>query len=121
MGDLSAKGIPIGKSGAPSLDEVQKRLQALVANGRQATPREVEAVLADLQRNQGSNVVNGVNLQMLRDNLIRTDRIQQIALEMQAIAATPRKEDLPRLQTLSAEMQRLSSAMVPNVAQPTSR
>ena len=118
---LPATGVSIGKPGAPSLNDVQQRLQALVANGRQPTPREVEAVLADLQRNQGSNVVNGVNLQTLRDNLVRTDRIQQIAQEMQVIAANPRKEDLPRLQALSVEMQRLSAAMAPNVMQPASR
>lgn len=101
----------VGKAGAPSIDDIQRRLQGLTANGRQPTAREVDAVLADLQRNQGSDVVVGVNLQALRDNLARADRMQQIAQEVQTLAANPRKEDLPRLQALSAEMQRLQTSI----------
>ena len=110
-----AFGVPIGKSGAPSMEGIQQRLQALVASGRQPTAREVDAVLADLQKNQGSNVVAGVNLQALRDNLARTDRISQIALEIQAIANQPGKSDLVRLQTLSAEMQSIQAALLTQV------
>ena len=110
-----AFGIPIGQSGAPSMEGIQQRLQALVASGRQPTAREVDAVLADLQKNQGSNVVAGVNLQALRDNLARTDRISQIALEIQAIANQPGKSDLVRLQTLSAEMQSIQAALLTQV------
>jgi hypothetical protein len=68
----AGQGLPIGKPGAPSIEGIQQRLQALVANGRQPTAKEVDAVLADLQKNQGSNVVGGVNLQALRDNLARS-------------------------------------------------
>lgn len=108
-------GVPIGKPGAPSMEGIQQRLQALLANGRQPTAREVDAVLADLQKNQGGNVVAGVNLQALRDNLARTDRISQIALEIQAIANQPAKSDLVRLQSLSGEMQRIQAAMLTQV------
>jgi hypothetical protein len=101
----------VGKAGAPSIEDIQRRLQGLTANGRQPTALEVDAILADLQRNQGTNVVGGVNLQALRDNMARADRMQQIAQEVQTLAANPRKEDLPRLQALSAEMQRLQASV----------
>ncbi len=110
-GKLGVNVPAVGKAGAPSIDDIQRRLQGLTANGRQPTAREVDAVLADLQRNQGTDVVAGVNLQALRDNLARADRMQQIAQEVQALAANPRKEDLPRLQALSAEMQRLQTSI----------
>jgi hypothetical protein len=102
---------PIGKPGTPSIEGIQQRLQALVANGRQPTAKEVDAVLADLQLNQGGNMVGGVNLQALRENLARTDRIGQIAQEIQAIASQPSKADLPRLKSLTDEMQRLQGAI----------
>lgn len=102
----------IGKPGSTSLEQLQQRLQQLTANGRQPSAAEVDAVLADLQKNQGRNVVAGVDLQGLRETLARTDRIQQIALEVQAIAANPSKLDQARLQSLTAEMQRLQSALI---------
>lgn len=108
---LGARPPSAGQPGAPSIEDIQSRLQGLTANGRQPTAREVDAILADLQRNQGTDVVGGVNLQTLRDNLARADRMQQIAQEVQTLAANPRKEDLPRLQTLSAEMQRLQASV----------
>jgi hypothetical protein len=107
----AGQGLPIGKPGAPSIEGIQQRLQALVANGRQPTAKEVDAVLADLQKNQGSNVVGGVNIQAVRDNLARSDRIAQIAQEIQTIANQPSKADLPRLKSLTEEMQRLQTSM----------
>ena len=104
--------IAVGKLGGTTMAEIQQRLQALVANGRQPSAMEVDAVLADLQKNQGNNSVAGVDLQSLRDTLGRTDRIQQIAKEMQAIASNPSKTDLARIQTLTAEMQRIQANML---------
>ncbi|MEW5889532.1 MAG: hypothetical protein AB1768_10910 [Pseudomonadota bacterium] len=106
-----SSGIPVGRAGAPSLDDIQRRLLALTAQGRAVSPKEVDAVLADLQRNQGKNVVAGVDIGALRDNLARAERMQQLAQEMQAIAANPKKEDQARLQALMAEIQRLQAGM----------
>lgn len=116
--DMALSAIAIGKNGAPSLNLIQQRLQALVADGRQPTPSEVDLVLADLQKNQGSNVVAGVDLQVMRDNLAHTNRIAKIAKEIQGIAANPAKGDELRIAALVAEMQRRQGAMAsPMVAQ----
>ena len=117
QGGARVSPIAVGKPGAPTLEDIQKRLLATTANGRQPNAREVDAVLADLQKNQGSNNVAGVDLQKLRTALVNTERIQQLALEMQAIAANPRKDDLPRLQVLATEMQRLQASLVENLPQ----
>ena len=113
--------LAIGKPGSPSLEQIQQRLQQLTANGRQPSAAEVDAVLADLQRNQGKNAVAGVDLQGLRDTLARTDRIQQIGLELQAIAANPSKVDQARLQSLTTEMQRLQTALIAGVPRTAAR
>ena len=109
--------VTVGRAGAPTLEDIQARLHALSSSG-QPSVREVDAVLADLQKNQGSDVVAGVNLQTVRDNLARTERIQQLALEMQALAATPTADTPAQLQTRVAEMQRLQAGMKTNLAAP---
>jgi hypothetical protein len=98
------------RSGAPSITEIQQRLQRIAASG-QPNLRELDGVLADLQRNQGSTVVAGVNLQVVRDNLARTEHIQQLAQQMQALAANPTPETPARLQALMSEMQRTQGQM----------
>jgi hypothetical protein len=113
--------LAIGKPGSTSLEQIQQRLQQLTANGRQPSAAEVDAVLADLQKNQGKNAVAGVDLQGLRDTLARTDRIQQIGLELQAIAANPSKIDQARLQSLTAEMQRLQTALLAGLPRTPAR
>lgn len=110
--------VSAGRPGAPTLEEIQARLQAL-SSSKQPTVREVDAVLADLQKNQGSAVVAGVDLQAVRDNLARTERIQQLALEMQALAAAPTADTPAQLQSRVVEMQRLQAGMTTNVAAPT--
>ena len=93
------------------------RLQNLLASP-QPDVREVDAVLADLQKNQGSKVVAGVDLQAVRDNLARSERIRQIAVEMQALAAKPGPEVPAQLQARMAEIQRLQAGMNASVAAP---
>lgn len=107
--------VSAGRPGAPTLEEIQARLQAL-SSSKQPSIREVDAVLADLQRNQGSAVVAGVNLQAVRDNLARTERIQQLALEMQTLAAAPTADTPAQLQSRVAEMQRLQAGMTTSAA-----
>ena len=113
--------LAIGKPGSTSLEQIQQRLQQLTANGRQPSAAEVDAVLAELQKNQGKNSVAGVDLQGLRDTLARTDRMQQIGLELQSIAANPSKSDQARLQSLAAEMQRLQTALIAGVPRTPAR
>lgn len=113
----AAPAVRAGRDGAPTLEQIQQRLQGLLASP-QPDVREVDAVLADLQKNQGSKVVAGVDLQAVRDNLARSERIRQVATEMQALAAKPGPEVSAQLQAHMAEIQRLQAGMNASVAAP---
>ncbi len=113
----AAPAVRAGREGAPTLDQIQERLQGLLASPRPDV-REVDAVLADLQKNQGSKVVAGVDLQAVRDNLARSERIQQVALEMQALAAKPGPDVPAQLQARMEEIQRLQAGMNASIAAP---
>ena len=113
----SASTAPAGRSqpaaaadGGVRMTDIQKRLQSLAASG-QPDVRELDAVLADLQRQQGKSVVAGVDLQALRDNLARSQHIQELARQMQTMAANPSPETTPKLQALMAEIQQTQSQM----------
>lgn len=113
----AAPAVRAGREGAPTLEQIQERLQGLLASPRPDV-REVDAVLADLQKNQGSKVVAGVDLQAVRDNLARSERIQQVALEMQALAAKPGPDVPAQLQARMAEIQRLQAGMNATISAP---
>ncbi len=106
-----------GGTGVPTIEDIQARAQAL-GTGKKANAREIDALLADMQKNQGRNVVAGVDLQALRDNLARSERIQQLALEIQALAATPGAATPAQLQTRLDELQQLQAALTASVTVP---
>ncbi|MDD5333133.1 MAG: hypothetical protein PHS32_05245 [Rhodoferax sp.] len=107
----SAAAPTAGQPGAPSIEAIQQRLQAQVAGGKVPSPKELDAALSDLQRNQGKDVIGGVNIAALRENLARVERLRQIALEVQAIASNPQKQDQARLQVLMTEVRTVQTAM----------
>ena len=109
--------VAAGRSGVPTIEDIQARALAM-GTGKKANAREIDALLADMQKNQGRNVVAGVDLQALRDNLARSERIQQLALEIQALAATPGAGTPAQLQTRMDELQQLQTAMTGSVAVP---
>jgi hypothetical protein len=109
---LPAPGIAVGKQGAPTLESIQQRLQRISASG-QPNAKELDAVLADLQRNQGSKVVAGVDLQALRENLVRNERIRELAEQIKIVAASPGPDTAKKLQPLMAEIQQQQAAMQP--------
>lgn len=98
-----------------SPDDFQRRLAAMTANGRTPSPRELDALLADMQRSQGSNEVAGVDLGVLRENLRRADQIQTLAKEMEKLVQQP-KPDMPRVQLLMAQIQQLQSGIKADVS-----
>lgn len=100
----------------PGMEQIQKRLSALTANGRTPTPHEVDEVLAELQRVQGGNNVGGVDLGALRENLARAEEIQRLAKEMEKLAQNPSKQDLPRIQSLMTQIQQLQSGIRADVS-----
>lgn len=109
-------------AGVPSIDEIQNRLTAMTANGRTPSAREVDDLLADLQRNQGRNDVAGVDLAVLRENLARAEEIQRLAREMEKMAQNPKQQDIPRLQAMMAQIQHLQAGIKADVsAKPASQ
>ncbi|WP_286758051.1 hypothetical protein [Ralstonia sp. RL] len=121
-----AAALPAQDAGGkkPGLEEIQRRLAAMMANGRTPSLQEVDAVLADLQRNQGKNNVAGVDLAALRENLARAAEIQRLAKEMETLSRQPGKPDLPRMQALLAQIQQQQAGLRMDVgtkpAQPAS-
>jgi hypothetical protein len=52
----------------------------------------------------------------MRENLARAERLRVMAEEMQVLAQNPNKENLARIQTLMAEIQRVQAGITPQVA-----
>lgn len=108
----------MGKQGAPTLESIQQRLQGIAASG-QPNVRELDQALADLQRNQGRDVIGGVNLQILRDTLMRSERISELAEQIKIVAASPGPDTQKRLQPLLLEIQRVQAGMQAASAVPS--
>jgi hypothetical protein len=80
---------------------LQEKMRALSAGGRQPAPLEVDPLLQELAEIQGSTQVGGVDIQVLRDNLRVADRIQKLALELEAESKKPRPErDMAKIKSL---------------------
>lgn len=111
----SAPALPIAvdpaRANAPSIAQIQSRLQA-IAGSKKPDIAELDKVLAELEKNQGSSVIAGVDIGALRDNLARADRMQRIALEVQALSAlAPGPDTTASLQAKVNEIQQLQSGM----------
>ncbi len=94
---------------------LQAKLAAMTAGGKTPAMKDLDAVLADLQKINGSTDVAGVNLSALRNNLARADEIQRLGKEMQALSQAPGKQDLPKIQSIMAEIQKQQAGMVTDV------
>jgi hypothetical protein len=100
---------------AKSYQILQAKLAAMTAGGKTPAMKDLDAVLADLQKINGSTDVAGVNLSALRNNLARADEIQRLGKEMQALSQAPGKQDLPKIQSIMAEIQKQQAGMVTDV------
>lgn len=67
-----------------ALEKVSARLQALRASNR-ADPAEVDKALGDLERIQGSSVVGGVDLSVVRASLRAATRMQELQKEIEQL------------------------------------
>lgn len=123
----SARGTPpwlapqSGRAPSPTskqeheLARIQARLAQLSTVGK-ADPREVDGLLAELQRIKG-NEVAGVNIAALRDNLAKAQEIQRLAEELNRMAHRP-NPDPQQVQDLVARIQRVQAGMRLDVAVP---
>lgn len=102
-------------SKAKAYEALQGKMAALTAGGKTPQAKDLDTILAELQQINGSTDVGGVDLSALRNNLARAEEIQRLGKQMQLIAEAPGKQDLPKLQSLMAEMQLQQSGMVIDV------
>lgn len=106
---------PADASKAKSYEILQAKLTAMTAGGKTPNMKELDTLLADLQKVNGSTDVGGVNLSALRNNLARADEIQRLGKEMQALSQAPGKQDLPKIQSIMAEIQKQQAGMVTDI------
>lgn len=105
---------PAGKQ-EQELARIQARLAEMSTVGK-ADPREVDGLLAELQRIKG-NEVGGVNIAALRDNLAKAQEIQRLAAELDQMAHRP-NPDPRQVQDLVARIQKLQAGMRLDLAVP---
>lgn len=96
-------------------EALQGKMATMTAGGRTPQAKELDTILAELQQINGSTEVGGVNLSALRNNLARAEEIQRLGKQMQLIAEAPGKQDLPKLQSLMAEIQLQQAGLVIDV------
>ena len=102
-------------SKARAYEALQGKMAALTSGGKTPQAKDLDTILAELQQINGSTEVGGVNLSALRNNLARAEEIQRLGKQMQLIAEAPGKQDLPKLQSLMAEIQLQQAGLVIDV------
>ena len=103
-------------SKAKAYEALQFKMAAMTAGDKTPQAKDLDTILAELQQINGSTEVGGVNLSALRNNLARAEEIQRLGKQMQLIAEAPGKQDLPKLQSLMAEIQRQQAGLVMDVS-----
>ena len=102
-------------SKAKAYEALQGKMAAMTAGDKTPQAKDLDTILAELQQINGSTEVGGVNLSALRNNLARAEEIQRLGKQMQLIAEAPGKQDLPKLQSLMAEIQLQQAGLVIDV------
>lgn len=67
------------------MQAAMQKLQRLQAKGANLNPLEVESALGDLEKANGSTTLQGLRLDVLRENLRVAARMQKVAEELQAL------------------------------------
>ncbi len=99
-------------------EAVRQKIAGLTANGRQPTPAEMNVVLAELERIEGSSVISGINVGAVRNNLMKVDEMQRLGEQMKAESTKPGGGDVQKLNALLARIQKLQSEMRLDIAVP---
>jgi phage host-nuclease inhibitor protein Gam len=89
------------------LSEVRSELSAVMAQGSQASPAQVRALLDELELlTQGS--LDPRYFQALRDMLEGSGKMQELNRELQRLASSTDPKDVARRQAISVELRVLS-------------
>lgn len=94
------------------LKEMQMALMKSIQGNHQPDPRQVIGLLDKIKQINGSSVVGGVNLDNLRDNLIRAQEIQRIAAEMSHEAQKPAGADPKKMKAYTEQLQSLQQQLM---------
>lgn len=110
------------KSDLADINKMQDELLAIVQSGNPDTKKLAE-VLHRLKQTQGANV-GGVNVDVLINNLEKSQQLQDLSVEMQKEAQKPggpdqkkMQENVERLKKIQAQMR--TDVMVPNAGGAT--
>jgi hypothetical protein len=76
---------PQDEARAVRMQAAVARLEKLQSQGASLQPGEVEEAMLELEKANGSSVLHGVRLDVLRENLIVASRMQKLVGEIQAI------------------------------------
>lgn len=80
----AAVGAAGGGRISPEVKAAAERLAALQTK-KNVTPKEVAAALSDIEKANGSPVIGGVRLDVLRQNLLVADEMKTLSEELQAM------------------------------------
>jgi hypothetical protein len=86
------------------LQRTMSKITALQQRGN-ATPAEMEAVITELERINGSSEYQGLRLDVMRNNIKIAARMQQLAEELQALQAAHPPGDKPSEKSAAAREQ----------------
>lgn len=98
---------------------LRARLHKLTADGRHPSIAELNDVLGDMERVEGSPVVAGVDIGALRQNLAAVDKLQKLSLELQTESQKPGGGDKQKIQDILAQLKQIQADMDLNIAVPT--
>lgn len=99
-------------------EAIRAKILSLTANGRQPTPAEMNGVLAELERVEGSSIISGVNVGALRNNLSKVDEMQRLGMEMKNESTKPNGGDPKKLKEIMERLQKLQTEMRTDIAAP---
>lgn len=107
---------PVDPVKAQARAALRTRLLTLTAGGRHPTPEEMNVVLGELQRIEGSSTIGGVDIGALRNNLGKVNEMQKLSAELTAQTQLPGGGDKQKIQQLLTRVRQLQSEMQLNVA-----
>lgn len=118
----AAQALPGSPVNAEKNAELQQRLNAMALSGKPDI-KELDGLLGELQANAGSSVVNGVKVDVLRENLRKAAEIEALSKQIEMESQKAGGSDpqimqgyLKQLQTLQGQLR--LDFMVPPVAAP---
>lgn len=125
-GSTTSNSVPISSQATASQEKIA-RLSAVLEklNRLQTQPnvdaRAAAAAIAELEQVNGSPVMNGVRLDVLRENIEVADRIQTTAADLQRLqrsSGTPSPEQNALMQAKTTELAALQARLRHDIVQP---